>query len=140
VALPAPQNAFSSGPFDEAADVRYDDISLVRIFNDSVLHVHDEECGVGPALECAHEFPLLPRFAPGRPIYEMDVRDGAPVVISRGCKQATGKVLVQMLHHVGTRWERVMDIERGYFCASVRDRYVDIVYPDRPGIAKGGIV
>ena len=79
-------------------------------------------------------------LAPSSPIYEVHVLDDAPVIISRGCKETAGKVLVQMLLHLDAGRERIMDIERRYLRAAVRDGNVDIVYSDGPGVAKRSVV
>ena len=42
---------------DKAADIRHDSVAIVRLGDDAVLHVDDEERGVGPVLQCAHGVP-----------------------------------------------------------------------------------
>jgi len=42
---------------DKAADLRDDRIALVSLIDDAVLHIDDEEGGVGPVLECRHDLP-----------------------------------------------------------------------------------
>jgi hypothetical protein len=39
---------------DETGDVRDDRIALVRSPDDAVLHVDDEESGLGSVLKCGH--------------------------------------------------------------------------------------
>jgi hypothetical protein len=49
---------FASRLFHQAADVRDDRVALVRLSDDAVLHVDDEERGVRPVLECGHGLPI----------------------------------------------------------------------------------
>ena len=54
-------NPFPPRLLDKAADVRDDRVALVSPLDDAGLHVDDQECGVGPVLECGHILPLLTR-------------------------------------------------------------------------------
>jgi hypothetical protein len=56
-----PDNGYPFLPrlLDKVADVRDDRVALGSSFDDAVLHVDDEECGVRPVLECGHGLPFL---------------------------------------------------------------------------------
>lgn len=40
---------------DEPADVRDDRVARMRVLDDTVLHVDNQECGIRPVLESAHD-------------------------------------------------------------------------------------
>jgi hypothetical protein len=48
-------NVFPPSRLDEVSDVRDDRVAVMSIFNDAVLHIDDEERGVGTVLEGCHD-------------------------------------------------------------------------------------
>jgi hypothetical protein len=56
VGVPDPhdRNALLTCSIDEAADIRDDLVALVCAAHDACLHIHHEERGVRPVLECRH--------------------------------------------------------------------------------------
>src|ERR1700712_2878991 len=47
-------DAFRARSLDQAADICDDGVAFVRTADDLVLDVDDEQCAVGPVLECGH--------------------------------------------------------------------------------------